>query len=136
MATNFRITTAMKNSALDAAFGSAQNSGLIRIYDGSQPAGPATAVSGQTLLATLTMNATAWAAASSGSKAAGAITSGVAVATGTASWFRILDSTGVTAYADGSVGTSSADMILPTVSIVSGVTVSCSSLVVSVPVSA
>ena len=42
----------------------------------------------------------------------------------------------ITQNADGSVGTSSADMILPTTSIVSGVTVSCSSLVVSVPVSA
>jgi len=136
MATNFRITTAMKNAGLDAEFGSAQNSGLVRVYDGIQPAGPATAVTSQNLLVTLTLNATAWAAASGGSKAANAITSGVAVATGTAAWFRILDSTGVTAYADGSVDTSSADMILPTTSIVSGVTVSCSSLVVSVPVSA
>jgi hypothetical protein len=133
---NFRILDAMKNSALDAAFGAAQNGGKLRIYDGTQPAGPATAITSQVLLATLTLNATAWAAASAGSKAANAITSGVAGATGTATWFRITDSTGATAYADGSVGTASADCILPTVSIVSGVTVSCSSLVVSVPVSA
>lgn len=133
MATAFRLSTALRNAGLDAIFTSAQNSGLLRIYDGSQPAGPGTAVSGQTLLAELTLNATAWAAASGGSKAAGSITGAVAVASGTASWFRITDSAGTTAYADGSVGTSSADLILPTVSIVSGVTVNVSSLTVTIP---
>ena len=135
MATAFRLSTALRNAALDAAFGSAQNSGKLRIYDGSQPAGPGTAVTSQVLLAELTLNATAWAAASGGSKAANAITGAAAVASGTATWFRIVDSSGATAYADGSVGTATSDLTLPTTTITSGVTVNVTSLTVTVPTS-
>lgn len=135
MATAFRLSTTLRNAALDAAFTSAQNSGKLRIYDGSQPAGPGTAVTSQTLLAELTLNATAWAAASGGSKSANAITGAAAVASGTATWFRITDSSGATAYADGSVGTATSDLILPTTTITSGVTVNVTSLTVTVPTS-
>ena len=136
MATNLRLTEAMRNAGLDAMLTSAQNSGKLRIYDGSQPAGPATAITSQVLLAELTLNATAWAAASSGSKAANAITGAVAVASGEGAWFRITDSAGTTAYVDGSVGTSDANLILPTTTIPAGVSVNVSSLAFSIPVSA
>lgn len=136
MATNLRLLESLRNAGLDAIFTTAQNSGKLRIYDGSQPAGPATAITSQVLLAELTLNATAWAAAASGSKAAGAITGATAVASGTAAWFRITDSAGTTAYVDGSVGTSDANLILPTTTISAGVTVNVSSLAFSIPVSA
>jgi hypothetical protein len=47
-------------------------------------------------------------------------------ATGTATWFRDVDSTG-TCVMDGSVGTSGADLNLNSTSITSGVQVSCTS---------
>jgi hypothetical protein len=121
MATNLRLLESLRNTGLDAMLGAAQNAGKLRIYDGSQPAGPATAITTQVLLVELTLNATAWAAAASGSKAAGAITGAVAGASGTASWFRVTDSAGTTAYFDGSVGTSDANLILPTTTISAGV---------------
>ena len=55
------------------------------------------------------------------------VTNGTAAATGTASWFRITKSDGTTVVMDGSVGTSSADMILNNTSIATGQTVSISS---------
>ncbi len=126
------LTTAVarRNTTLDNLLDSL-NGGTINIYDGSRPAGPDTAVGAQVLLAVLTFNATAFGAASSGSKTANAITAdSSANATGTASWFRCLTS-GAAAVIDGSVGTSGADLNLNTTSIVSGAEVSISSFVVS-----
>lgn len=136
MPSDFRLNTTSRNAALDAAFTSAQNGGLVRVYSGSRPATLSTPISGQTLLVELTLNATAWAAASSGSKAANAIASAVAVANGTASFFQILNADGTTVHADGNVGTSDECMVLPTTSIVAGITVTVSSLTFTVPASA
>lgn len=135
MATAFRLSTALRNAGLDAIFTSAQNSGKLRIYDGAQPAGPDTAVTTQTLLVELTLNATAWAAASSGSKLANAITGAAAVASGTATWFRITNAAGSTAYADGTVGAtgSTSNLELPTATITAGVTVNVTSLTLTIP---
>src|SRR5690242_13711374 len=77
------------------------NGGTINIYDGTQPADSNTAVSSQTLLATLTLSATAFGASTCSGTApnrkatatANAITGdSSADATGTATWFRVLDS--------------------------------------------
>lgn len=104
------------------------NSGLIKIYTGGQPLLNG-AVTG-TLLVTLTFGGTAFIGASTSggiaSVSANAITSGVAAATGTAGYFAVLKSDGVTVYATGTVGTSNADLIGASTSITSGVTVSCS----------
>lgn len=120
-----RSTTAVNTEA--NAIGPLLNSGTIKIYDGTQPATADTAITTQNLLATLTFGATAFGSASAGVITANAITSGTAGATGTATWFRALKSDGTTVVFDGSVGTASADLVLGTVSIVSGATVSCSS---------
>jgi len=137
MPTAFRLSTALRNAGLDAMFTSAQNSGKIRVYDGLQPAGPDTAITTQTLLAELTLNATAWAAAASGSKAANAITGAAAIASGTATWFRITNAAGSTAYADGTVGAtgSTSNLELPTTTITAGVTVNVTSFTLSIPTS-
>lgn len=109
------------------------NSGTMRIYTGTQPALNG-AITG-TLLATLTFGATAFGAstASGGTVTATAntITSGTAVATGTAGYFALLRSNGTTVVMTGSVGTSGADLNLATLAISSGVTVSCSSFTVT-----
>jgi hypothetical protein len=104
------------------------NSGKLRIYSGTQPATADTAITTQTLLAELTFNTTAFGAASNGVATANAITAdSSADNTGTATWFRALKSDGTTAVLDGSVGTSSADLILNSVSISAGAQVSVTS---------
>src|SRR5262245_3272227 len=112
MASNVHVATTYRNTRVDA-IGDALDSGTIKIYDGTQPANANTSITSQTLLVTLTFNASAFPAASSGSSTAAAITSGVAVATGTAAWARIATSGAATVF-DCSVGTSSADIIVPT----------------------
>jgi hypothetical protein len=107
------------------------NSGKLELYNGSQPAGANTAVSTQTLLAVLTLNATAFGtptpSGSDGSKivtaTAGSITSdSSADATGTATWFRAYESDGTTVVMDGDVGVTggSQSLLLNTTSIVAG----------------
>lgn len=119
MATNPKFTDLEANTAADAAT-ALLNTGYIRLYTGTQPATADTAIGSQTLLVELRFNATAFGSAAAGVSTANAITSGTAVATGTATWFRVLKSDGTTAVFDGSVGTSSADMVLGSVAIQSG----------------
>jgi hypothetical protein len=138
MANNTILSTAARNASvggvaalLDAGAGSA----TIKVYTGSQPAGPGTAVSGQTLLGTLTCSDPAFGAPSNGVVTAGAITSDTSAdATGTATWFRAADSNGV-AVIDGTVGTSAADMILSSVSIVIGGVIAATSWTITMPAS-
>lgn len=115
------------------------NSGTLLVYTGSQPTDANTAVSGQTLLVTLTFQSTAFAGAAASGAAgsrvvtatANAITSGTCVATGTAAWFRCLKSDAVTVVLDGSVGTSGADLNFSTTAFTSGAVVSISSFTIS-----
>lgn len=104
------------------------NSGFIEIFTGTQPVNANTALSGNTLLATLTFGSTAWGSSAAGVITANAITSGTAVATGTATFARLYKSDGTTVVGDCTVGTSGAGININTVSIVSGGLVSCTSL--------
>ncbi len=132
MATNPKYSNTCVNAEANAV-GDALNSGFIRLYDGAQPTDADTAVGAQVLLAELTFGADAFPVAVAGLITANAITSdSSANATGTASWARILASNGTTVWFDGTVGTAAANVILNTVSIVSGAVVSCSSLTVQV----
>lgn len=138
MALNTIISAAVRTAmvqqiqvALDAGSGP----GTIKIYTGTQPAGPGTAVGAQVLLGTLTLSDPSFPAGSTGVITASAITSDTtADATGTATWFRALDSNAV-AVIDGSVGTSAADMILDSVSIVAGGTIALTSWTITMPAS-
>jgi hypothetical protein len=125
------ITTALKNECADA-FGDSLDSGFIRIYSGSVPADADTALSGQTQLAELTFAANAFDPASGGVATANAITDGTASATGTATFFRVLQSDGSTVRSQGTVGTSGADMNLNNTSIISGGNVSVTSFTYTV----
>lgn len=127
MANNPKRSATCANLAADAV-GNALNSGLLRIYDGTQPVDAATAVSTQILLAELTLNADAFGAAASGVISANAITAdSSANASGTASWFRCAQSDGTTVMFDGTVGTTGADLNLDSVSITAGGTVNVTS---------
>lgn len=130
MALNPKTCVAFRNSALDSAFDQC-NSGKYRVYDGTQPTDSDTALGAQVLLADLTLGSTAFAAASSGSKAANAITQdSSADATGTATWASLLNSSNVRKM-DMSVGTSGANLNLNSVAISSGAAVSVSSLTIT-----
>lgn len=110
--------------AVDAGAGA----GFLRIYDGTRPATGGTAT---TLLAELTFTDPSASNASGGVLTFSAITADASAnATGTATWCRMVDSTGAFVL-DGSVGTSAADYILNTTSITTGVNVSCTSAVIT-----
>jgi hypothetical protein len=110
------------------------NSGKFRIYSGTRPATPDTALSGNTLLAELTINATAFGAPASGVLTANAITQdSSADATGTATFARVFQSDGTTVEGDLNVGTSGSDLNLNTVSIIVGGPVSITSLTLTQP---
>lgn len=102
--------------------------GLFRIYDGSRPATCGTAT---TLLAELTFTDPCAAAASGGVLTFSAITADASAnATGTATWFRNVDSTG-TCVVDGNVGTSGSDLNLNSTSIATGQNVAVTSYVIT-----
>lgn len=125
------IDVTVRNNMLDAITTRAGASALLRIYDGTRPATGGTAT---TLLAELTCNATFAPGASSGVLTLNAITQdSSANATGTATWFRIVQSGGSTHVLDGSVGTSGADLNLNSVSIVATGAVSISSFTITAP---
>jgi hypothetical protein len=135
MANNFKLSNTAASAAADGVVDLADN-GYIRIYDGTQAANANTAVGAQVLLAELRFGATAFGAASNGVATANAITAdSSANATGTATWFRALKSDGSTVLFDGSVGTSSADLVLNSTAIQSGAAVSISSLTYTQPLS-
>lgn len=109
-------------------------SGTITIYSGSQPASADTAASG-TALATFTLDSTPFTAASGGSAdLADTPLETTASADGTAGWYRIAGSTS-DPVEDGECGESSGQLVLSTVTIVSGVQVSIQSGSISQPAS-
>lgn len=133
MATNPKLSTAARNAMLDAITSAIGSNGLMKVYTGTQPASPTTAITTQTLLGTLALSATSAPAAASGLLTFNAITSdSSADASGTAAWFRITTSGG-TGVLDGTVGTSAADAIINTTSVVAGGPLACSALTVTLP---
>lgn len=109
---------------------------VIEIFSGSVPA-DADATNAGTLLARLVCSKPVFTSvAASGNNALAtfaAIASGAAVATGTATFFRILTQAGGSVLAQGAVGTSSAELILNTVAISTGSTVSITSATITLP---
>jgi hypothetical protein len=127
MAIAYNMT--LRNTMLDAITTRAGASALLRIYDGTRPA---TGGAATTLLAELTCNATFAPGAASGVLTLNAITQdSSANATGTATWFRIVQSDGSTHVLDGNVGTSGSDLNLTTTSIVATQPVSISSFTIT-----
>lgn len=138
MALNTIISVAARNAMCDALvdlLDAGAGAATVKLYTGTQPAGPGTAVGAQVLLGTLTCSDPAFGSSASGTATASAITSDTtADATGTATWFRAADSNGL-AVIDGSVGTATADMILDSVSIVAGGTIAVTSWTITMPAS-
>src|ERR1700677_1142520 len=99
MIMSFEGAIATRNAGANATT-ALLNSGFIEVYSGARPATPDTALSGNTLLATLTFGATAFGAAASAIATANAIVSGNCVANGTAAWCRLYKSDGTTVVGD------------------------------------
>lgn len=123
------LNTALRNTranAIKTDIDKGGAAGFRRLYDGVRPATGGTAT---TLLAELTHSFPSAPSASGGILTQNAITADPSAnASGTATWFRDVDSTGAFVQ-DGSVGTAAADYILNTVTITAGVQVSCTSSV-------
>jgi hypothetical protein len=134
-----RMSIARSNAMLDTFIASANN-GLLRLYTGTRPAGPDTALAGNTLLGTLTLAATSF-VRSDRTLTANAITADSAAdATGTVTFARLFASDGTTALADFGVSTSApapgTELQIPSTNIDAGQILSASSLVISLPLGA
>jgi hypothetical protein len=129
-----RLTSNARSVMIDALVDLADagsGPGTVQIRDGSLPATPGD--SGGTLLVTLTLNDPGFASAVTGVVSADVATAvtGTAVASGTPTWYRVLDSDG-TAVWD---GTTSADMTINPSTITNGATVSLVSWTLTQPAS-
>lgn len=105
MARNLQANAALLNQFLDGGIQTIFNSGFMNIRTGGQPADASLTESG-TLLATVPLPADAFAASTGGQMLrTGTWETLLALATGTANWFRLKDS-GDTYRLDGTVGES------------------------------
>ena len=126
MASNLKYSNGTRHYQNEGLITYAGSGAKICIYQGTQPANANTAISTQTLLVSLAISG-AFGTDSNGTLTFSTINNGTAVATGTASFFRIVKSDGTTVVMDGSVGTSSADLVLNTTTIATNDTVAISS---------
>lgn len=131
-----RIPTEARNAALAAVAARADagpTAGQLRVYSGSQPSSPDNTATG-TLLATFTLTNPAFDAPSNGQITLDADPdlTATAVASGTAGWFRIVDSTGMTVI-DGSVGSASTDLVVNSTSFTTGLPITLLSLTIVFP---
>lgn len=140
MANDFVITNAAAQGMLNNLITTldAGTAAVINIYSGTPPADADAALSGNTLLAQLTMSGTSYGAATDlapGARiTANAITAdSSADATGTATFYRQLTQNAGTVVTQGTVGTASADLILNTTSITAGSQVSVTASTITQP---
>lgn len=127
------VRNAMANAAVDL-IDAGPAAGTVQIRTGAQPASAGSVATG-TLLGTLTLSDPAFGDAVNGTATAGAITGdSSADASGTAGWFRVLDSTGATVM-DGAISEAGGggEMILDKTAIVAGGTISVTSWTVTQP---
>lgn len=139
MAKAYSITPAVAQGMLGGTTSFAESLGAspkIKIYSGTPPANAAAALSGNTLLATLTAAATPISGMTDTGTAIratwAAIASAVAAATGTATFFRTTDAADVVKD-QGSVDTSNADLNVSTTAFTAGSTVAISSRTTDLP---
>ena len=139
------MTMSTSNAAAQAALNArtalvdaGSGPGKVRIYSGTPPAGgPDAALSGNTLLAELTMSDPSFPPATDTNPGARSVANAVsddtdADATGTATFFRIVDSDD-TPHLQGTAGTAGTDMILDSASVTAGQTVGVTSITLNQP---
>lgn len=97
--------------------------GALTIYEGTQPVNADTAITTQTPLVSFTLPTTGN-VVNNGVISFGTIADSLAIADGTAQFFRVVALDGTTVVCDGTVGTADADLILNSVTITNGANVS------------
>jgi hypothetical protein len=140
MAKAFFVTNAVAQAMVNAlgAQIDAGTAAVINIYSGTVPANADAALGANTLLAQLVCSASAFSGVTDTGTAARATFAAIAPdasadATGTATFFRILTQNGGIVVAQGTVGTTDADLVLNTVSITAGSQVSITSALIDLP---
>lgn len=123
-------TAATQAAALVGAF---TNGSILKLYSGTIPATPETAIGAQVLLATLTLPVTAAFTQAAGVMTAAAITPQNIAVTGTCSFARWLKADGTTVIADMTVGTTGTDIIVPTTAFVASVLLGVTSMTYTIP---
>lgn len=132
-----RLATATRNALVDAVAArvdAGPGPGTIEIRTGTQPASANDAATG-TLLAVVTCADPAFAAAASGSATLNGVPLSDTAAdnTGTAGWFRILDSTGATVLDGSATGSGGGgDMTIDNPALVAGQTFTISTFTLAV----
>lgn len=122
--------TTLRNAMMDEITAAIGTSGKLKIYSGTAPASANASLSGNTLLADLDLSSSFAAGASGGVLTANSIATENPVAGGTATFFRLTTSGG-TVVAQGTVGTSGADLNLATTALTTGVQVSITSFAIT-----
>lgn len=132
MALNPHFLLALRNAQLDLITTQLGTSAIMNIYAGVQPADTSAATTAaNVVVATPTFPSTnAFGAAAAGVITANTITSDSSAAGGTATWFALCKSTGLR-VADGSVGTSGADLNLNSTTITTGAAVAISAFTIT-----
>lgn len=129
------LESVAQSGAANSGRATAYNGALMRFYAGARPASVAAGVGGATLLATLTMGATAFGAPSNRVMTANAITGANAVADGTIGFLAVFASNGATLLSLHTVSTSGGggECIVNSLSCTTGIAVSCSSFTITQP---
>jgi hypothetical protein len=131
-----RFATAVKNACLTPirdAIDAGPAAGTIKLYTGTIPADVQTAVTTQTLLGTMTFSDPSGTVATGAFTASAITQDSAADATGTATWARVLDSTGAAVMdVDCTVTGGGGTMQLNTTNIVIGGPILISSFVITV----
>lgn len=118
-----RLTSEIVNAQAQI-IADALNGGYMRIYSGTQPLTANTAISEDAAeLATLNFGTPAFASIVQGQLTANPLTGGLAIADGIATWFRLYKNDGVTPVLDGNISTTLGNLVLPTTTITTGITI-------------
>jgi len=128
-----QFDTTTRNNMLGQLTTSVGSSGYLNIYSGTEPSSCAAALSGNTLLVSLPCSATFAPAASGGVLTVNAITQTNAAASGTATFFRLMNNAQTSTYAQGTVATSGGDLNINTTTIASGGPIVVSSWTITAP---
>lgn len=129
-----QFSTTARNAMLDSITTTMSTSGLLRIYSGTKPATPGTALSGNTLLAELACSATFAGSASGGVLTLNSISDDASADNaGTATFFRFYKSDGTTCVIQGDVSTSGSDLNLVTTTFLATQPVRVTSFTITAP---
>jgi hypothetical protein len=111
-----KYSNALRHAQNEALITYAGNDAIINIYQGSAPANANTGITTQTLLVSCVLVGV-FGTDTNGTLTLGTVNTGVAVATGVASFFRVFKSDNTSVVMDGSVGVTGADLNLDTTNI-------------------